>query len=483
MVYGNALPDGRRKGLSEVQQGMQELEKVLKTIFPKNAKKRNTLKQLYGQDESLLEFSRKVRQAREQGSSGSKGGRERALSSYVRKLANEALGASSNAASENSGRTSEPTRPGRGNDGPNQLDLLMDQLIGLAGQQRPTVNYKAALKGSQQAIRDAYGHEIKGIRRHNKRARRDTAEGREEVEGMYEALGRSYNRAAKQDSRQGKRAANQMARLAENLTGQMSSQANANADMLGQRFNELGQQKEGGEALTESAAKTENAINQSLQQGLRQAGTARNRAENNRRFLNKEGQVARFEGTNRSADMQSALQDYLQDQRAEIQGLRGQKRSELASNASQIAAAVAEAEASQPDMFERYMDLAQLRQSMDQTAFDNNLAKRKFNLDQQKAAAQNSGTKDLSSFLPKNQQGFTQMLQTIQNPEMRAALSNLQRSPEFINGQVEIDGKSVPLNQFSVQKFLENYLEEAGIRPGNKELEKARMAAMLLAGG
>ena len=370
-------------------------------------------------------------------------------------------------------KNQDRNRPPVADEGGDPLDALYGFLQSSAS---PTFDYESALAESEKAIRDAYGAEIGAIRRGNRGARKQTARDRAELERMYNALGRSYERAGRRDARQGERLANRMSDQSERSAGFLKK----NADKM------LSEQAARAENLGVEAAVPENSAGlvgdvaaqsrKVIRQGASDANRQRGFAGNNRRFMNRGAQGARLEGTNRSADLLADLQDYLQANRDKIAGLRGDRNRELASNESAVMSSVAEMQQSaNSDMWDQLMDLANL--DMDREKFAH---EQQMDLADLRNAIASGGSDPQNQFPGLESVGNAQhYLGQMQNKQMGASLyDSLMRSDVFRRQKVRENGQEFKLTPQEASYRAEQIAEENGLSVADKNL----LALAIMAG-
>lgn len=343
------------------------------------------------------------------------------------------------------------------------LDQLFNKLMGALGNGGPTVDYESALEQSEAAIRDAYANDIQAIRMGNQGARRQTANQREELEQMYNALAQTYQKAGKRSMRQADQLGDRIQDNA-NLAGhQVSKTANRMLDEQAARAQELGIE----DAYANSAEPVETRAQQQVQQIQKEGNRDANRqlgfGGNSQRFMERGGQTARLEGTNRSADLLENLQNFLLQSRQQIAGLRGDRSRELAANESSIMGSVAEMNsAADSELWDRLMSMAGLKLDIDKERNDqsNDLARIQASL-----AGGGSGTSMPGA---ENFQNSQHYLSQLQRPEVGSRLfDQLLRSDEFKYGQVKHpqSGEMYKLTPEYAMDQIQRIAEEQGLSP------------------
>lgn len=372
-------------------------------------------------------------------------------------------------------------KPKQGGQELSSLDQLFQQLVGSVGQGAVSFDYETALRDSEKAIRDAYRADIGAIRGANRGARKDTAANRREVEAMYEALSRQYEKTSNQAGRQGERRANLMQgrseRSADHLTELAAKLGNEQADLakgLGIEEAMAGLIPENTEVATRDAGRI-------LKEGAQDANRQLGFADNQQRFLQRGGINAQLEGTNRSANMLSDLQNFLQDNLNNVANLRGQRARELAANKQGVMDSVSEMQMSADnEMWERLMSLAGLKLDMEDTQIDNdfNMAK----LEQQAAlAAQRGGDKE--SFIPEYLQKYNEALGAMPKP-LRGLMNSITKSDEFSQGRFAApNGEFIKLNPTAAANAAEEQALAENPNLSAEEIAMIRLAAQVYAQG
>lgn len=255
---------------------------------------------------------------------------------------------------------------------PNLSQQLLAQLAAqVSSMGAGTVDYESALRESERAIRQAYAADISAIRSGNRAARKQTAADRRELEQMYNALSKSYRKAGKAESRQSNRLsermqtnANQSARTIQNLGQKMIEDQGELAKNLGIEA----RMPAASEGVTKEASRTRNRI---VKEGASDANRTLGFGGISRRFMNRGGQTAKYEGANRSADLLGDLQNFLQENQQQIAHLKGQRAREIATNKQETQQSVAEMQASaESEMWDRLMSLAGLSMDMEKEGWD-----------------------------------------------------------------------------------------------------------------
>lgn len=363
---------------------------------------------------------------------------------------------------------------------PSMLDQLFQQLVQSVGAGTADIDYETALRDSEKAIREAYANDIKAVRSGNRAARRDTARGRKELEGLYDALSKRYQQEENQAGRQGER-------LANNIQGR----SERSADYLTELAAKLGQEQ----AATAQGLGIEDALKDLipentqdatgraaniLQEGAQDANLAKQLTGNQTRFLQRGGINAELEGANRSAGLMADLQNFLQDSQNQIASLRGQRGREIAANKQQTMSSVNEMQAqADADMWDRLMGLAGLKLDMEDTNNDNAFQRWKAEQDiLSRQAQQQSATE---SFVPEYMQQYSQALNAMPK-NVRGVMERVIRSDPFKYGQVERNGEYLKANPTALANIAEEQAVAEGVT-SPEELAMIRLAAMIYAQG
>lgn len=222
---------------------------------------------------------------------------------------------------------------------PNPLDQLLALMQSMIGQTGPTYepdleNLMAQITGQVDPVYDARRRAIEQLM---SRASQRTTAGRRDIEGMYEALAQDYGT-------QGDLAEQEMAEaqaeskalqgtLQKTISGTYARIAEEQADLYQKLGIEaaapetIGPQAED-QAFQESQAAQLGNINQQYYNQLGAADQA---------YYQQGAPLARLEGSNRSADLLSQLQDYLAEYESGITELEGQRTGDIMTAFNQLA--------------------------------------------------------------------------------------------------------------------------------------------------
>ena len=368
--------------------------------------------------------------------------------------------------------------------------LAMSMLTDSAGS---TFDYETALQESAQAIKRAYGAEIKAIRNNNKSARKQTKRDRKDLNALYKGLAQSYGQAA----RQSEIAATNQAQDALNLAAQ-SNQTIANTQMQttqqqAQMLKDLGLEATADQIITPDFAQSADSQAAITAQGNNAATMANQFGANNQQFFRAGKRNAKMEGINAKTDLMGDLRDYVRGNRDQIAVLKGQRARELSQNKSNTMSAAAEAEASsQEDMWNRLMEYIGVRTDIENTNFDNSLAAQKFQYDQQSdradrrwdakkfRASQQPGGEN--SLFPEQRTVPAKIVQQSSQPRLLTnILQELWGSPAFRFGQVTGEewgapnGESYKLTPDQAAAMAEKAGKQKGL--SNTDIQLLKLAA------
>lgn len=293
------------------------------------------------------------------------------------------------------GRIGGVTNRGGGGSRPDGTMSMLDALIQhtLSESSSSSFDYEHALQQSQRAIRRAYGAEINAVRSNNTAATRETRRDRKQLEAMYDGLARSYGQAAHQaqvNANQGARAQTALANEAnKTIKANQGSNTKEEANLL----KGLGLQAAAKDIIDPDFKEVTKVEAENTATGARKAAVQKEFGGINRDFMLQGGLSSRMEGTNRSADLLTNLEDYIRQNRNQIAILAGKRGQDLVANrqATQSAAAQAQATSNQNQTDNLLKEFA-LRAQMGDTNVDNALAAAKFQFDQG-VAQQNFGLK------------------------------------------------------------------------------------------
>ena len=353
------------------------------------------------------------------------------------------------------------------------LDALFNSLMSSMGGDSPSIDYETALAESQEAIRDAYRNDIEAIRTGNRGARKQTARERRDLEQMYNALSKDYQ---KMGARQGK--------MSENLGNRMEARSRGSANFL---------QKESRELLNEQAARakglgiedafagategvmdeTQDQVRRVVREGADDANRQRGFGGNNRRFMERGSIGAKLEGTNRSADLLENLQNFILQNRQKIAGLRGDRSRELAANESNVMSSVAEMEQSaDAEMWDRLMSMAGLKLDIDKEQFD-----QKSTLAKMRQQAMSGGDEDNSMPGLSNVANAQHYLNRLNKPGMgNKIFDQILQSDEFLTGQQEHSKQMYSMTPYKAAQMVEEAASQYNLNP--RDVELLRLAIM-----
>lgn len=325
------------------------------------------------------------------------------------------------------------------------ISMLMD-VIGSGG--APSVDIEAAMGETQSALDQLYGAQIGAIKGQNRAAKADTREGSAQINAMYRALGEDYRKAGKRE----RKLTNKMTRRVEGL-GKRSN------DRLGQDAQDTLSANAAGAAGLGSAdllAELNSSVNDQVTrvQGAGERETARNatrtfrEGQSNARFLDDMGMVSQAEGTNRAADLFGDLQDYLQGNRSQIAGLRGEKAMALADARNGLTQSVAASQGDyQQDLFENLLKVAGMNLDY-------------MNAETAASAAGSEGGFDPMSLLPEGAARSMNLIQAMSGSPVAAQqntdlLNQLLQSPELIAGELQFEnGQTASIDNLATLKKL-----------------------------
>lgn len=396
----------------------------------------------------------------------------------------------------------------------NGLEQLFSQLVASVGSGSPTFDYESALQESQQAIRQAYRNDIDAVRGSNKAARRDTAKNRQELESLYAALARSYNKAGGRAMEQGQDLAAQM----QEISGSASDSVNQSAQQIAQEQAAMAQGLGIEAAMPDIMQSQGNELQEDLTQiadsGAQSANTQLSFAGNQQRFMERGSQGARLEGTNRSADLLADLQDFIQGNRQQVSQLRSQRSRDISANETSVMNSIAEMQAAaEAQQWERLMGLADMKLDIENTQQDNDLASAEFRaklrdqrfdhrssladreLDAQQTQAQlqqelmlaqmnnRNDPQEEESFMPSWLEKYSQFVGQELGPRQKRLMNSVTNSDQFTQGQMEApNGSMIDLTPNAAAQFAKKKAIEQGITDPAL-LAEIGLAAMLFAQG
>lgn len=257
-------------------------------------------------------------------------------------------------------------------------DYLAEKMATIGG----TFDYESALRESEKAIKQAYKRDINAIRGSNRRARKDSAANRREVEALYRALSESYQDTAQESIENGQQLAEMMQAVTEGSQNTLSDLASQIQNEQASLAQGLGIEEAAESWMPEQAENTQEQLAAMAAEGSEDANRQLGFAGNQQRWLERGSQNALLEGTNQSAQLLRDLQDYIQGNRDKITDLRSMRGQELASNKSEIMAQVQDMQAQQDQaLWDQLMQYSNLKLDIEDTQADNDLARRKLRFD------------------------------------------------------------------------------------------------------
>lgn len=368
---------------------------------------------------------------------------------------------------------------------PNQTMSPYDMLLSQIGT-GTTFDYQSALADSESAIRKAYHGEIGAIKGNNRAARRQTAGDRQELEQMYNALSQSYRKAGRQEMRQGKqlsrqeqntatRSANRVEKRGKRIIGQQTSLAK-----------DLGITDAVAGNVKRQTNKTEKMTKQIESQGAKDANRQLGYAGTSRRFMNRGGQSSKLEGTNRSADLITNLQDYIRANRGVIAGLKGKRGQDILAGQASVGAAEASAK---NDLWGQLMDATGMGLKIDTANTQNALDAAKFRQSSKYDMAklrQDSQSKQTNPS-PAWMQNVDTLLSGSSNPRQLSSLFDniTQGNVSFSTGQFTNPGnnQNYPLTASEAGNIMVAQALKKNPNLSPRDLAILRRAAMVFAQG
>lgn len=337
-------------------------------------------------------------------------------------------------------RPSEPQTVLEPKPAPDWESQLLQQLMNIATASQVPLDTEEMIADASGAINKAYGGAIGAIRGENKRARGEAAGNRKELEAMYRALARSNRRQSKQEARQGNRLANEMQNIGNQGAGMLGARA---SDMLNENAaiaKGLGSPDAASELNSVLGQTAQNAQNNAIGEATRAATNQRGLSGVAERYFNRSAGSARLEGTNRSADLLSSLQEYIQGNRGRIADIVGQRAQALAAAKNDILASASAAGASQQeDLFNQMMAIAELKLAMEGQEQDSLM-------DQLRLQQQGSQTNGLNKLFEGTNTGILGMLSQVPGYENVPDLySQIMGSDEALMGSLQNDHGEIPL--------------------------------------
>lgn len=367
------------------------------------------------------------------------------------------------------------------------LDQLVQSMLRDSASQ--SFDYEDALKQSQNAIRAAYGAEINAIRSNNGAARKQTKRDRNEVEAMYAGLAATYGQEAKTATHNGAVAAQDQVNLQRQANQDITQSQRQTTGEEAKMLKDLGLEDTADQIIAPDFKQNQKVTSENTQRGARKAGVAKEMAAANSQFFQRGGVTARLEGTNRSADMLTALQDYIRGNNSQISTIRGKQSADLLQNKLSVQEQAAKAQSdADNELWDRMMQVTGLKAQIEDTNFDNSLAAQKFKYSQQQdrrelAAKSQKNTK---SFIPESLQNAMGVIQQERpnNPNsVTAILQSLFNSQQYRDGSVSrVVGKgagaksvSHKLTPAEAANMAEKAARQAGL--SQRDINIARLAA------
>lgn len=331
------------------------------------------------------------------------------------------------------------------------------QLQALMTQQAQPLDTESMIADALGGIKSAYGAQIGALKHQNQGARQDTKKGTKEIQAMYRALAKDMQKSGKQEAKQGANLAHQLQALGEQGAGAVTQSA---SDILSANAAGAGA-LESPEILAALNADTNKQSTQlaggAVDRANLQATNQLGMSGVNRRYFNEAAGSSKLEGTNRSADLISSLQDYLQGNRDKMAEIAGQKAQAIAAAKNSILSQASQSQGDQQQqLIDNLMDLAKF-----------NLGKKQwdaeFGLKEQAAAPSPGG--DISQYLSK---GVGNALGLIgSDPQLQNLFQQVGGSDQFKLGYAdEGHNAQVPLqnNYFGVQGLLQELARQGQIQ-------------------
>lgn len=316
-----------------------------------------------------------------------------------------------------------------------QLSELNEMLMGSMGSGE---SLQAALDQATKGINQSYGSQIGLLKQQNAGARADTKRGTKQIQNMYAALDREYQKSAKREKKWGMKAAQEI----EGLGTRQAENINSNANDLLLQNAAAAKELESPELASQLNS---DVVDQSAELGNRaifnagtSAGTQQKYTNLNTGYLQRTGQNMELEGRNRAADLLGQLQDYLQGNRAKIGDIAGQRAAALAQAQSQISGSY---ENNQSDIL--------------QQVFDNAMAMSKLNMDMQQAQQQGAGENPLEGLLPEGMMKSNQLM-GMATPQLQEIFRGLSDNNSIVNNQWE--GQELSGNLPLLQKYVADHM-------------------------
>lgn len=245
-----------------------------------------------------------------------------------------------------------------GMQGPNPLDdilsLMQEMLLG-GGQQVDLGNLRSQIEAQINPVFDARRQAIENLM---SRAQQRTAANRQEVTGMYNALGTDYEQTAGVANQAAMQAAAEAAALQGKLKSNIHGNYSRVQDEQAELFKQLGIEEAAPAILPEQAedqAFLEGIVDQTgaaNQQFLQNQGTI------DQQYYRQGAPLARLQGANISSDLMLMLENYLAEQGDVLGELEAARQGEITGSFNQLASgAQSQAQQGQQQLWERLMDL------------------------------------------------------------------------------------------------------------------------------
>lgn len=381
------------------------------------------------------------------------------------------------------------------------MGYLDDYLAEKMSAQGATFDYEKALRDSEQAIRRAYRNDINAIQGQNKRARKDTAANRKEVEQLYNVLAKNFQKEQGEALAQGEQLAGMMQEISQgaasnvqDLVSQLAAEQNELAQGLGI---EAALPSMGEDQIPQATTDITGILGEGAEDANRMLGFAGNQMQ----WLQSGETGSRMEGANRSTELLRDMQDFIQGNRDKISGLRGQRGREIAGNKDDIMAAVAEMQANADEqLWDQLTKYAEMKLDVENTQFDNDLALKKyrsgikqdnienkqwakeFGLDKA-LAMQPGGGSEVDSGLPGFMEDAMIHIQQM-NPKAQGVIGDVLSSDQFADGRITAkgDGSTININPTMAANIAEREARRQGIT-NPSQLNLIRLAAMAYASG
>lgn len=329
--------------------------------------------------------------------------------------------------------------------GPDPTDQLLNQLLQqvLTGGATGSLDYEQQQQDAAEAIRGAYGAQIDSLRHANKRDRRYAHHAEGQVQDMYEALGRSYERTAGREEKQTNREARAMSRLGDRTANQIEeSGSNAQARQTA-LMRKLGVEDAAPDIIAPQNKQLVRDISGVQRESRGDVAFTRQMGEAQGNYLSRGADMSRLEGTNAAADIIRALGPQLGARRDQIAQLLGQQGLDIVNSNNAIASSAAELQQqSQSDVIPQVLSILGFMSDRQDTQHDNSVQDYLAQLTGQKTMSElqgGQGQDSLRSLLPQNLQDSYGILDHIKDKEQRAqaytVLKSLLASNEMQSGQ------------------------------------------------